>query len=180
MRVIDQRLLALLTSCATTACATTTAPRGFLPDVAEAQTSAYGSWIDVLYEDQAGNVRVRGELIAMTPDSMWVLGGDEGWAIATSAIRGGQLAAYDSGGRDAGVLTALGTVSTISNGAFLIFTAPMWLIVGSSAAAAQSRVPLSDLTESGWSEISSFARFPQGMPPGMLLGELEPKPVAGG
>src|SRR5213593_3708632 len=116
-------------------CATNTAPPRFLPNPVEAQTQAWGGWIEISYVENGAQRRAEGELIAVTRDSVWVLGtdGGAGAVVPTTQVRSGQLTAYDAqGGKVAGA-AFLGTVSTISNGAFLILTAPLWIITGSVA-----------------------------------------------
>jgi hypothetical protein len=71
----------------------------------------------------------------------------------------------------------LGTLSTISNGGFLIFTAPMWLIGGSLAVGGESRAPERKSPPLTWVELAPFARFPQGIPDGIALTALQEKKV---
>jgi len=158
-------------------CATNTAPPRFLPNPVEAQTQAWGGWIEISYVENGAQRRAEGELIAVTRDSVWVLGtdGGAGAVVPTTQVRSGQLTAYDAqGGKVAGA-AFLGTVSTISNGAFLILTAPLWIITGSVAASHQTHAPERSFPPLLWSELAAFARFPQGMPAGLRLGDLRPK-----
>lgn len=154
------------------ACASHTAPRGFLPDAEEAQTDAYGGWIDLQMRTADGVENVAGELIAVSADSVWVLNGTGGVVLPIAAIVGGQLVGWDSKSGNVGAYTALGTLSTISNGILLIFTAPMWVIGGSFAAASQSRHPIQRLLPADWMRWRPFARFPQGIPRGVAFREL--------
>lgn len=156
-------------------CASHQAPDHFLPTVREAQREVFGGWIELSVRDQGGLQRLAGELIAVSLDSLWVLDGSGGTAVGTDAVEEGKLVAYNSEwGRVAGG-AALGTLSTISNGVFLIFTAPMWIVGGSIAASSQSRLPIQKLPDTGWFALIPFARFPQGMPPGVELRSLRPK-----
>lgn len=162
-------------------CATHAAPDGLLPDPTEAQTDAYGSWIELTVAPDS--TWVTGELIAVAEDSVWVLGLDgQARAVATDAVTNGKLVAYDAEHGKVAVATLLGIGSTISNGAFLIITGPLWLLVGTVAAADQSRIPIQELPAlatdhraGSWAGLAPFARFPQGMPAGVRLETLRPR-----
>jgi hypothetical protein len=145
-----------------------------LPKPTEAQAAAYGGWIELTY-DEPEKRHTDGELIAVSADSVWVLSGNQGLVIPTAAVRGGKLTAYAA---QKGGLTAwavLGTISTISNGGFLIFTAPMWIVGGSLAVGGESRAPERKNPPLTWVELAPFARFPQGLPAGIELTALQPK-----
>jgi hypothetical protein len=70
-------------------------------------------------------------------------------------------------------------VSTISNGYLLGITAPLWIITGIVASSNESRAPLRGVPPLVWADLAAYARFPQGLPPGIDLGEIRPKPGAG-
>ena len=161
---------------ATAGCASTGAPRDFLPDATEAQTDAFGSWLDVVIAGDAGPEVVEGELIAIDDEVTWVLTASGIRSFASSAMVEGQLAAYDPRSGTVAGNAALGVVSTISNGVLLVFTAPMWIIGGTAAAASQSRAPLHDVREVTPASLAPFARFPRGMPPGLDPGSLVGRP----
>lgn len=157
-----------------TACATHTAPDGFLPNTVEAQRQAQGGWLEVTFRGTGGLERAAGELIAVTEDSLWVIHASGGTVIPTEQVVEGQLTGYDSNHGEVAGGTVVGFLSTASNGVFLILTGPMWLIGGSVAAASQSRVPIDDVPPAKWADLAAFARFPQGMPPGVELRGLRP------
>ena len=71
-----QRVAALcaLATALLAGCAGNSAPRGWLPEAADAQAQANGGWVTVNYQialDRPG--QVDGELIAIGPDSLYVL-----------------------------------------------------------------------------------------------------------
>lgn len=169
--------LAATLACA--ACAHNPAPRGWLPRPVEAQTSAYGGWIELTYREDGARRHTEGELIAVTADSVWVLTGTQGAVISTSAIEQGKLAAYAAETGTMQTWALLGTLATISNGAFLVFTAPMWLIGGSLTVGSESRSAERKHPPLEWLGLAPYARFPQGMPEGVELRALHPKPAAG-
>jgi hypothetical protein len=84
--------------------------------------------------------RLAGELIAASADSLWVMSEATVVVVPVTAVASGQLAGYDPESGQVGGAVALGAISTISNGAFLILTAPMWLIGGSIAANSQGKL----------------------------------------
>lgn len=158
------------------ACAANPAPSGFLPSPSEAVRDVYGGWIEVTVAVGRHDSTVAGELIAVRADSVWILPENGGvTALATTAVKRGRLAHYSSGAGAVSGFSALGTVTTISNGAFLIFTAPAWIITGVVAASNESRAPLRDVPPLGWADLAAYARFPQGLPPGIDLAEIRPK-----
>lgn len=176
MSLVRRRLIALGLVGTTMACSTHSAPDGFLPTPIEAQTRAQGGWMEISRNGPDGLETLAGELIAVTQDSVWILRSPQATALPTSEIVEGKLTGYDSKHGDVAGATFVGTVLTASNGAFLILTAPMWMIGGSLAAGSQSRVAMEDLPPVAWAELADFARFPQGMPPGLELAELRPIP----
>ena len=171
------RWLSLGTAVACAGCARNSAPEGWLPKPAEAQAGAYGGWIELTYGEPKEKRSMDGELIAVSADSVWLLGQDQALVIPTTAVKMGKLTAYAA---QTGALTAwavLGTLSTISNGVVLILTAPMWIIVGPLAVASESRAPQRKSSPLAWGELAPFARFPQGMPEGVELNTLKAKTV---
>jgi hypothetical protein len=165
--------LAAVVSCA--ACASNSAPKGWLPKPAEAQAGVYGGWIELTSQESAEPRRTDGELIAVSADSVWVLNESQGVVIPTSTVQSGKLTAYAAQTGNLTTWTVGGTLATISNGAFLIFTAPMWLIGGSLAVGGESRSPERKNPPLTWVQLAPFARFPQGMPEGIELTALQPK-----
>lgn len=159
----------------TLGCAANPAPRGWLAPAREAQTDPYGAWIVV--KRLGGGGDVSGEFLAVERDSLFVLSANSAVrAIPLDGVLRAQIAFYDARSGDLALWTALGSLSTISNGAFLIFTFPIWIIGGSVATAGQSSAPLRrvDPTHT-WDAVRMYARFPGGLPPN-LPRMLPPKP----
>jgi hypothetical protein len=154
-------LLALLTI----GCARNPAPDGWLPKPLDTPRDPYGAWIEVTMADRPETV-VAGELLAVERDSIFVLPPD-GVVQAISIVGVGTaiVMAYQPQTEWISAWAALGTVSTISNGVFLVLTAPVWLVGGTVAANAESRAPLLKLKRGqSWDGVSIFARFPAGLP----------------
>ncbi len=154
-------------------CASNSAPSGFLPSPEEAQTSGYGAWIELRSQDASGERATEGELLAVTADTVWVLSRSGAVALPTSAVAQCKLTAWQSGAGAIAVWTGVGVLSTISNGLFLVFTAPLWIITGTVAGSSESHAPQHKVPPFGWAELAEFARFPQGIPPKLALNTLQ-------
>ena len=170
------RRLSLGVAVACAGCAHNSAPQGWLPKPTEAQAVAYGGWIELTYAESEDR-HTDGELIAVSAESVWVLSGNQGLVIPTATVKKGKLTAYAAQKGPLALWTVLGTLSTISNGWFLIFTAPMWIVGGSLSVGSESRAPERKSPQLSWEELAPYARFPQGMPEGIDLSTLKAKPL---
>ena len=148
----------LLTSAIFGSCAVTHVPPGWLPDPDDAATSVYGGWVEI----RTREARFSGELVAITGDTVFVAGTSL-HAVCSTDILSARLVTYDA--KDLGGYVLLGTVSTISNGWFLVLTAPMWLIGGSIAASCRTYEPIMDFPAEPLMHFVPYARYPQGLPP---------------
>lgn len=159
-------------------CASTSARDDWTSSPNAMQREAYGVWVDVRFGDAAAPDTLRGELITATEDSLFLIPPQSSLrAVARSTINELQLTAYDANWSTLGVWIALGTLSTISHGFFLILSAPVWIIGGSAAASRQSYRPI--YTNPPLETLRRFARFPQGLPPDLERNQLRPKPLPG-
>jgi hypothetical protein len=109
--------------------------------------------------------RVEGELIAADASTLHVLDTGGLRPIPVGSIERVTVEVLPGHSGRVTVSTVLGTLSTISNGYFLLFTAPLWIISGTAAgsyAASRSseQAMPTDLS------LPAYARFPQGVPPG--------------
>ena len=160
-------------------------PRGYLPSAGDAGQSAYGAWAAVDHGDPRQTDE--GELIAVHNDSMFVLH-DDGvlQAIPSWDVSQLTLVTIDGGAADGMVgWVILGTLSTTSNGLYLIYTAPMWLLLGTASAVSASDTGIvsmsnttlgQDLAAAQFvSRSQSFARFPMGLLPQIDRTKLRPK-----
>jgi hypothetical protein len=165
MRATNRHSLAALLALLALACASNPAPDGWLPRPLVAPSDPYGAWIELTLAD-AAETMVAGELLAIESDSVFVLTPDSVvHTIAIAGVGSAVVGTYDSQVDWIAAWAAVGTVSTISNGAFLILTAPAWLIGGTVAANAESRAPLRKLKPGdSWEGVRIFARFPGGLP----------------
>lgn len=171
------RRLGMLGVIACSGCASNTAPKNWLPKPQEAQRATYGGWIELTYREGQTKQSTDGELIAVTADSVWVLNETQGFVIPTASVKEGKLTAYAAEQSRMATWTGFGTVATLSNGAVLLITAPMWIIGGSLATGAESRAPVRKSPPLSWVTLAPFARFPQGMPAGIELTGLKAKEI---
>ena len=159
-------------------CASTSAPDDWQSSARAMQREAYGAWIDVTvspYADSA-HAAVQGELIAVHADSFLVLPLDGALqAVDRASVRTVALTTFDANWGYLSTWTALGTLSTLSHGVVLILSAPVWMLGGSAAAAAQSYRPM--INDPGPEILRRYARFPQGLPPGVAREALTSKPA---
>ena len=148
-------------------CASTNAPKNWLPDPDGLQTNVYGSWIELEYYSRPGrSAYLYGELIAFSKDTVFIAN-NTFHTIALSDIKSGRIASYQSNYLSMSGLVALGIISTLSHGYFSLLTAPLWLIGGSITTAVRSHEPIVDFKNDEYSGFSQFARYPQGLPPAM-------------
>jgi hypothetical protein len=152
-------------------CASTNEPSRWLPDPKEVPTDAYGGWIRVQIDDG----ELSGELIAISSDTLF-LADSVLQALPVREIQSARVVVFDV---DAGIGagTFFGSLITFPlNGLFLIFTAPMWWIGGTIAGVARTYDPVVDFPKSRIDDLRPFARFPQGLPPGVDYLDITMRP----
>jgi hypothetical protein len=169
------RLLALVVACS---CASNPTPSDRRLSQEEAISSGKGAYALVRTHDGASQA---GELIAASSDHMLLLT-DLGHLVEIDGTRVAKLTlGVHDNNEDAFVLWGvLGSLSTISHGFFLIYSFPIWLVSSIGATAQEShrglfRCPADtpDPTHTPMSmpaclwNASAYARFPQGLPPGV-------------
>ena len=159
------------------ACVSNPAPDGWLPPADVTATEAWGGWIVV---DTATGARsdpqeLSGELIAVDRDSVFVMSDSTLVAVRRSRARQGTLFAYDAKWNRLAGWGVAGTFGALSNGWFFGLTGPIWIISSTVASANQSKAPRVEASDSsGWDGMRLYARFPQGLPPGLDRRALRP------
>lgn len=147
------------------ACAYSPSPPGWLPTPVQTASDVYGGWIVVTLSNDS---TIDGEFLAYERDTVWLLRPDSMVrAENVTQLKQAQIWWYDSRVGNTALLTLLGSMSTISNGLFLIFTVPIWITTGTVAAAKDTRVPRIDPARSGWDGARIYARYPAGLPPNL-------------
>lgn len=168
MRTRSLAVLASLASLAClAACASSPDPRPRGPEAA--MHDGLGGWAVATLTDN--NVIV-GELIATAPD-VYILARFRNHPPALvsrprAAIAQLDVYPYVDGNADLESWGVVGTLSTIANGYFLVFTAPAWIATTVLGATFEGRSAHVRYPDKPWDELTKWARFPQGMPPGMI------------
>jgi len=162
-------VLILLVATLGAGCASNPAPNDWLPSAREVPADPFGAWIRIEYDSGSSSHEIAGELLAVEPDTIYVLAGENMVAFPSESILKARVAWFESG---AGVLSAwtlLGSLASFSNGYIAGLTLPLWIISGSLATGAQSRAPLVDYRpdQGRLMDIRPYARFPQGLPEGI-------------
>jgi hypothetical protein len=139
--------------------------------MAEIQSDTHGGYAVVR---AGGQVVVWGELIAIGPSDVWILSG--GRVIHTPLERVAELEVHPYALTVSAVAAwgLLGTLSTISHGFFLVLSAPVWIVTSTITAAVHSRTAHEKYhrDQGNWPELAKWARFPQGIPPGVTEAEI--------
>ncbi len=169
-------------------CASSGAPKGWLPVPGESGPDPYGGWITIEYGEPPNTLA--GEFLCVDFDSLYVLvdhaGADaEVDCIPTADVVEARIAYFDAQVGQAAAAVAGGALASVSHGFYVLISAPVWLVIGGSMAGVHSYAPLADYPDHDWEVLRRFARFPQGVPVGLrglgLRGrEVEPpmeKPV---
>lgn len=156
-------------------CAHSPAPRGWLPTADAAGADAFGGWLVAEVGRGRDHRRIEGELIAVGTDSLLVFAADGVARVPRTAITRATVAGYDIAAGKLGTWTTLGTISTLSHGAWLLLSAPTWIIGGSIATSKASHAPLVTYPSRPWSDLARYARFPQGLPIGLDPATLRKK-----
>jgi len=163
-------------------CATTYAPSDWLPDTDKISNQAFGGWMTLVAssdttESEKKLLQYGGEFISSDTENVYLLY-DTIYIIPKENIYKATLELDEKNSVAYGLWTFGGTVSTISNGYYLIFTAPFWLLTGIPATVGESsrdRYEAENPDVFYWTEVQKFARFPQGLPDDFDLKKLKPK-----
>ena len=170
-------------------CSVSRAPFDWLPNVEDVPEDAFGAWVEI---EQSDTTRY-GELIAVDSFYLYVLpvaprdprrsnlldslAAGRLDTIPRSAIRAGRLYWFDSDWERLALMSLAGTAGSLSHGAALIISWPFWIIGGFVSSSTRSKEPLLEYPGSTWDAWTAYARFPQGMPPG--VDRLRPRPPSG-
>ena len=151
-------------------CASNPVPRGYLPTAQQAQREARGGWIVIR---AGGGATLSGELLAVGPEVISVLTPEGTVERPRASLSAATLYCYVGASNAIAVGSALGGLSTLSHGGFLIFTLPMWAIAGPLAASADRRSTALGGGAVDLDALRAYARFPQGPPDGVDLRALK-------
>jgi len=168
-----QLIVLVVASAATAGCYRSPAPEGWLPRPEGVPHQAFGSWIRLQDRPGRPSIVYEGELIAVDADSVHVLF-DRLVSLPRPSFCCVTVTAFRMDYSPLLAWGLLGTLSTLSHGFVLILSAPIWAITATSAAAAASYAPRVVSTDPA--VLRGYARFPQGIPPGLDRGTLRAMP----
>jgi len=173
--------ITVLACLAAAGCASTGAPDDWLPIAHDAPRDPYGAWVTVEYIQPHDDQSLAGEFLAVDNDSLYVLTSIAGTddpviGISLDIVKQAKIAHFDPQTQYASLWVVTGTISSLSHGMAAAITMPLWVILGSTMAASQSRTPLENYPRLGWDQLKMYARFPQGPPPSLHQLGLRPKP----
>jgi hypothetical protein len=155
-------------------CATVRAPYGSVPKRLGIRTDAFGGWITLNLISNAKTVE--GELVAVSSDSVFVFEGDTLQTFPTLDITYARVVLYNNNSSGYAGWTAIGSLATVLNGYYAVFTFPLFLITGMATTIAESnRVNYFDFPSNEWEVLKKYARFPQGIPEGINTSDLRPR-----
>jgi hypothetical protein len=170
MRAVDVRVVLTLAVAVASvpACAGNPAPREWREPAAVAQRSLRGGWIvikavAVSGARPTGRAVTEGELIAIDETAFHVLTTAGLQSVPRTMAHRITLVGYGTPVGALDVWAVAGGISTLSHGGYLLLTAPMWTIGGIVATRQEKAAGMlhdDDLAR-------RFARFPQGLPPGL-------------
>lgn len=160
-------------------CMTPIAPKGWLPTAKESTNDAFGAWIVVKNKHKDGTTMNAGEFIAYHEEKLYVLTRGGPAVIPVADVITATVAVHSNQQDKVFIWTIGGTLSTLSHGFYLIFSAPVWLLSGILAGVQESKGGMIIIEEKtfAWDTIKKYARFPQGLPDNIDISELLPKPV---
>lgn len=159
---------------ALSACSTIKAPKGQVPRRQDLVNDAFGGWMLLTLTSQQ---KVEGELLALTADSIHIINQTR-FSFAKTEIVSGRLIMYITDTQRFGRWATAGTFGSITNGWFLIFTMPIWIITGIATKSSEAnRINYLDYPPTDWNYLNRYARFPQGFPAGLNRSEVMPRPL---
>jgi len=151
----------------------TDVPPGLMEST-EALKKTTGAWVVV----QTDVVSLQGELLAVEPDTLFLIRNDTLCAMGKTSVRKATafLQKYPMSGNSIAGWTLGGILLSATNGLYAIFVAPAWLIVGlATAGVTASQADKGDCQYPGqtWEKLRTYARFPQGLPLGISRDQLQ-------
>ncbi len=157
-------------------CVSLHAPKGWLPSPSDVQSQAFGGWMELTRATPSGEVVVRGELIAVHPDHVYIMSERVLVDVPTKDVVSASLNIYQNSAKEVGTWAVLGFLSAASHGWVAIISGPIWLLTGIASSNAESKSGLFLYPPTSLGEMGRYARFPQGIPQGLELKLLKPKP----
>ncbi|EON77869.1 hypothetical protein ADIS_1788 [Lunatimonas lonarensis] len=154
------------------ACTAVQAPKSKVPRLKDIEQDGRGGWIIMHLAEES--LEVTGELLSVSDDEIVLLTGGGLFRYEQHTIDRARVVIYNTETAKFGLWTALSSLATVTNGYFLLITAPLNLITGAVVTGTESkRDNYVDFPEDGWPVFRKFARFPQGMPEELQARDLK-------
>lgn len=159
------RILHILIICAVVAsCRSVKTPAGTVPRRGSLDKDAFGAWMILT----KGGKQIAGEFIASSNDSIYILPDNGLQAHAIAGLDTIRIVMYKTDAGAYAVWTSIASVATVLNGLFAVITLPATLVTGITTSVVEgNRINYLDKGKADWSEMRKYARFPQGLPPGL-------------
>ena len=165
-------------------CASSYAPSDFLPATSDVPQNPYGGWITIITEPDSlipddKWMMYSGEFISTEENSVYLLY-DSVYQIPKKKITNSLLELDEKNTAAYGLWVLGGSVLTISNGYYAVFTLPLWLAAGIPTVVGESirdRYEMDFPNDEYWDSVKVFARFPQGIDD-IDLSQLKPYAIS--
>lgn len=135
-----------------------------MPTAENSARDVHGAWVELRREDRFGAVIADGELLAVSPDSLFVQTRSRFLAVAVSDVAGIWAARYQSGATLVTAWSLFGALSTVTHGYGMAISLPVWILTGAVSYSVQEHEGTLYVEASEVSEFRKYARFPQGLP----------------
>ncbi len=153
------------------ACRSSSAPLEYRDRPRALASRVSGSWVEIRRVDGAYRY---GELLAAAGDTLFAIHRDTLHAIPRDSVYRVELTRYRPSTGGLATWAALGALSTISHGFYLVLTAPTWIITGIVASTVESRRAIWHTTD--FKALAPWSRFPAGLPPQIERRQLREAP----
>lgn len=144
---------------------------GYLPSSDKIDVNEYGSYISISRKTTP-EPEIDGELIVIDIDKIVVLTEDDKQCVTVPVDDVKRFSLLYAKPKHYGWTIPLYTLATIGHGGFLIFTAPVNLIVTITVTVAGENAFKYNDKNMTYEKLKMFARFPQGIPPDIDLASI--------
>jgi hypothetical protein len=142
----------------------------YLPSSDKIDVNEYGSYIELLHMNRS---MIDGELIAIDSNQIVILTDKEKTCVTVPVSEVKRFSLEYAKPKHYGWSIPVGLVLPFIHGWYSILTIPIHLIVTISVTASGERAFKYNNKKMTYDELRMFARFPQGIPPGIDLASLK-------
>jgi hypothetical protein len=158
-------------------CATNWVPDRWLASPEQSQVQGYGGWATVTFDSNPKRAPIGGELISVAPDQLMILMPSGVIEVSKTGTKRVVVDGYEQDVRPVRRGWLIGSLASITHGYLAPVTVGLWS--GAAQAALREAYSYARVTYPGqpWQDLRRYARFPQGLPAGLDVRALQPKPV---